>query len=235
MQSLDILRPPQTMDCVGTVQSSVWLTPTIKSICLQLDQPTFRFLPGQSVWAKLERNGKEFTKIYSIASSPSQCPQVELCISRVGWGSTWVQDLPVGGTIALRSPYGLLTLDRLPARRRVYIAEGSGIAPLKSHLDWLQEAGFDQPVVLIQANPETSNQLPYAEHWRSLQQAWPTFTYIPVTQQRTETTLMSQPIDWQSVEVDICAVGNRVDQLLDTVLLLGAKLEWVRSEKFVAY
>ncbi len=235
MQSLDILRPPQTMDCVGTILSSVWLTPTIKSIRLQLDQPTFRFLPGQSVWVKLVRNGKEFTKIYSIASSPSQCPQVELCVSRVGWGSAWVQDLPIGGTIALRSPYGLLTLDRLPARPRVYIAEGSGIAPLKSHLDWLHEAGFEQPVVLMQINPETPDQLPYGEHWRSLQQACPTFTYIPVTQQRPETALMSQPIDWQRVEVDICAVGDRVDRLLDTALLLGARPERVRSEKFVAY
>lgn len=234
MQSLDTLRPPQTMDCVGTVQSSVWLTPTIKAIRLQLDQPTFRFLPGQSVWVKLERNGKEFTKIYSIASSPSHCPQVELCVSRVGWGSIWIQDLPIGGTVALRSPYGLMTLDRLPARPRVYIAEGSGIAPLKSHLDWLHETGFDQSVVLIQANPETPDQLPYAEYWRSLQPSWPTFSYIPVTQ-RTDTALMRQSIDWQKVEVDICAVGDRVDQLLDTVLLLGARSERVRSEKFVAY
>ncbi|QKD82053.1 hypothetical protein HPC62_07435 [Thermoleptolyngbya sichuanensis A183] len=233
------IAPPPTplpaMDCVGTVLSSIALTPTIQAIRLHLDQPAFRFLPGQSVWPRFQRDGKQFTKIYSIASSPSRCPEVELCVSRVGWSSAYLQDLPIGGAIALRGPYGLMTLAHLPDRPRLYIAEGSGIAPLKSQIDWLYEQGFDQPVWLVQANPETPDYLPYQADWRSLSQRWPTFGYLPTRPDQIRQTLSQMHLDWRGVDVEICAVGDRPAQLQDMAVLLGAKLDQVRSESFYAF
>lgn len=223
------------MDCVGTVLSSVALTPTIQAIRLQLDQPAFQFWPGQSVWPRFQRDGRQFSKIYSIASSPSHCPVVELCVSRVGWSSAYLQDLPVGGAIALRGPYGLMTLTQIPDRPRLYIAEGSGIAPLKSQIDWLCEQGFDQPVWLVQANPETPDCLPYEAYWRSLSQQWPLFRYLPTRPNQIRQTLVQSGIDLAAVDVDICAVGDRPAQLQDGVVLLGAKLDQVRSESFYAF
>ncbi|GAB4471699.1 MAG: FAD-dependent oxidoreductase [Elainellaceae cyanobacterium] len=223
------------MDCVATVLSSVALTPTIQAIRLQLDQPDFRFWPGQSVWPRFQRDGKQFSKIYSIASSPSRCPEVELCVSRVGWSSAYLQDLPIGGAIALRGPYGLMTLAHIPDRPRLYIAEGSGIAPLKSQIDWLREQGFDQPVWLVQANPETPDCLPYEADWRSLQQQWPLFHYLPTQPNQIGQTLAQASIDLTAVDVDICAVGDRSAQLQDVAGLLGAKLDQVRSESFYAF
>ncbi|WP_448596116.1 FAD-binding oxidoreductase [Thermoleptolyngbya sp.] len=223
------------MDCVGTVLSSIALTSTIRAIRLQLDQPDFRFWPGQSVWPRFQRDGKQFSKIYSIASSPSRCPEIELCVSRVGWSSACLQDLPVGGTIALRGPYGLMTLTQIPDRPRLYIAEGSGIAPLKSQIDWLREHGFDRPVWLAQANPETPDCLPYEAYWRSLQQQWPLFRYLPTQPDQIGHTLAQSGIDLAAVDIDICAVGDRPAQLQDVVGLLGAKLDQVRSESFYAF
>ncbi|HEY9647933.1 MAG TPA: FAD-dependent oxidoreductase, partial [Chroococcidiopsis sp.] len=179
MQALEILRPGQPTDCVATVLASTWLTDTIKSIWLRLEIDEFRFLPGQSLWPRFERDGKRFSKIYSIASSPVRGPMVELCVSRVGWSSSYIQDLAVGATIAVRGPYGLMTLKQVPSRPRLYVAEGSGIAPLKSQIDWLYDVGFDQPVWLVQSNPETPDHLPYELYWRSLQQRWPRFHYLP--------------------------------------------------------
>lgn len=223
------------MDCVATVLSSIALTPTIQAIRLHLDQPAFRFLPGQSVWPRFQRDGKQFSKIYSIASSPSQCPVVELCVSRVGWSSAYLQDLPVGGAIALRGPYGLMTLAHIPDRPRLYIAEGSGIAPLKSQIDWLCEQGFDQPVWLVQTNPETPDCLPYEDYWRSLSQQCPTFGYLPTRPDQIFQTLTQMHLDWRGVDVEICAVGDRPAQLQDIAVLLGAKLDQVRSESFYAF
>lgn len=235
MQSLELLYPSTPTDCAATVLESVALTPTIKSIRLHLDWEGFQFLPGQSVWPKFERDGRQFTKIYSIASSPLQCPEVELCVSRVGWSSAYLQDLRVGETIPVRGPYGLMTLDRLPERPRLYLAEGSGIAPLKSQIDWLHESGFPHPIWLIQANPETADCLPYQAYWRSLSQTWPQFHYQAAIGHSPEIVLAAQALDLARFDIDICAVGDRVDQLRDTVLVLGANSEQVRSEKFVAF
>ncbi|NJO52532.1 MAG: hypothetical protein HC840_27560, partial [Leptolyngbyaceae cyanobacterium RM2_2_4] len=77
MQSLECLRPSAPMDCTATVLDSRYVTPTIKSIWLQLSNPIFSFLPGQSVWPRFERDGRKFSKIYSIASSPKRSPEVE--------------------------------------------------------------------------------------------------------------------------------------------------------------
>lgn len=235
MQSLEVLRPSPPMDCVATVLASTWLTPTIKSVYLRLNHSEFNFLPGQSVWPNFERDGQRFSKIYSIASSPQRCPEVELCVSRVGWSSAYLQDLSVGETISLRGPYGLLTLQETPQRPRLYLAEGSGIAPLKSHIDWLWNSRFAHPVWLVQANPETPDQLPYLDYWRSLAKSWPQFHYVEAINQKPESVLRHQKLPLEQFEIDICAVGDRVSQLQDYVLALGASFNQVRTEKFFAF
>jgi ferredoxin-NADP reductase len=235
MQSLEELRRSPTADYSAIVQESVLLTPTIKSLRLRLDRDDFCFFPGQSVWPKFERNGRQFSKIYSIASSPSLCPEIELCVSRVGWSSAYLHDLPVGATLPLRGPYGLMTLKDLPTRPRLYLAEGSGIAPLKSQIDWLAEWGGQCPIWLIQANPETPDQLPYRSHWQSLAQRWNAFHYCEAIDQSPESVLAAQRLDLGEFDVEICAVNDRTDQLVNAALALGSRIEHLRSEKFIAF
>ncbi|MBD2103340.1 FAD-binding oxidoreductase [Leptolyngbya sp. FACHB-261] len=238
---------PKPADYTALVLRSQSLTPTIKAVRLRLeDAQDFWFLPGQSLWPKLERDGRTFSKIYSIASSPSCRPEVEFCISRVGWSSAYLQDLEPGSRFKLRGPYGLMTLASVPDQPRLYLAEGSAIAPLKCQIDWLHEQGFDRPVQLVQANPETPDQLPYREHFEQLSQIWKHFNYVPVTQGSPEAYLqnLSLDISLASVAVEICAVGDwmsngrRVDrsaEIQQAVLAGGANPEWVRTERFVAF
>jgi ferredoxin-NADP reductase len=233
MKTLEKLHRSPTADYQATVLESRLLTPTIKAIRLQLEGDEFRFLPGQSVWTKFERDGRTFTKIYSIASSPSQCPEVELCISRVGWSSAAMHELAIGQQIKVRAPYGLMTLQTLPDRPRLYIAEGSGIAPLKSQIDWLHEMNFAQPIWLIQANPESPAQLPYGDRWRKLAQTGTAFHYRAAIS--PETVLVAEKLDLSQFDVEICAIGDRSEQLQAFVLATGANPEQVRSEKFVAF
>jgi ferredoxin-NADP reductase len=235
MQSLKVLRRSPTADYVATVLKSTHLTPTIKSIWLRVDRSELQFLPGQSVWPQFERDGRRFSKIYSIASSPSWCPEIELCVSRVGWSSAFLQDLEVGQRLPLRGPYGLMTLTELPDRPRLYLAEGSGIAPLKSQIDWLYESGFPQPVWLVQANPETPELLPYREYWQQLSQTWSSFHYREAISQSPERVLSDQNLDLTMFDVEICAVGDRPEQIQSALLALGAKPDQLRSEKFYGF
>ena len=242
MQSLQVLHRSPTADYRATVLKSISLTPTIKAIRLGLESlglegHEFQFFPGQSVWTKFDRDGRTFTKIYSIASSPSHCPEVELCISRVGWSSGLMHELEVGQSLKVRAPYGLMTLTELPDRPRLYIAEGSGIAPLKSQIDWLHESGFRHPVWLIQANPETPDALPYQNYWRSLAQSWSLFNYQEAIAYSPEHWLLDQATGLKLAEmnVEICGIGDRPEQIQSTVLALGARCDRVRAEKFIAF
>jgi ferredoxin-NADP reductase len=235
MQSLELLRPSGPMDCFATVIDSIQLTPTIKSIRLHLNQSEFTFLPGQSIWPKFEREGRRFSKIYSIASSPTRCPEIELCVSRVGWSSAYLQDLAIGASIPARGPYGLMILNHLPERPRLYIAEGSGIAPLKSQIEWIQTRCISCSIWLVQSNPETPDRLPYQDEWRSLQQSWLGFRYVEATDASIEVTLAAQKLDLWQFDIEICAVEDRSAELQQMVLALGANPERVRSERFYAF
>jgi ferredoxin-NADP reductase len=242
MEIVQTLRPSPPMDCLATVVESRFLTPTIKSIRLHLNQPEFQFLPGQAIWPKFNRDGKQFSKIYSMSSSPSRCPEVELCVSRVGWSSAHIQDLAVGQTIEARGPYGLLTVDRLPSRPRLYLAEGSGIAPVKSQIDWLHEMNCPHPVWLIQANPETPDQLPYREHWHAFNQSWDKFHYREAIGQSPEMVLKAVLAELQAqgmvladLDVDICAVNQRTLQLQHGAIALGAEPKSIRFETFHSF
>jgi len=92
----------------------------------------------------------------------------------------------------------------------------------------------------VQSNPETPNQLPYRDYWRSLQQTWSNFRYLEATEQSPETLLARYlphlaPFELPRFDVDICAVGDRSAQIQAVVLGLGANLQQVRSEKFYAF
>jgi ferredoxin-NADP reductase len=129
----------------------------------------------------------------------------------------------------------MMTLNDIPNRPRLYLAEGSGIAPIKSHIEWLAEQRFNRPVWLIQANPETPNCLPYQDVWRSLQQTWVMFHYVEVLNACPESILEQLNFNPANLDVDICAVGDRVDDLRSAVAALGISPTAIRTEKFVAF
>ena len=237
-----VLPTVRPRDCTATIAQSIWLTPTIKSIRLTLDQPTFRFLPGQAIWPNFVREGRRFSKIYSIASAPLDCTVVELCVSRVGWSSAYLQDLQPGETITARGPYGLLTLDRVPDRPLVYLAEGSGIAPIKSQVDWLYAQCCTQPIWLIQANPETPDCLPYTEHFQALAQQWPNFHYqtamTPSPEQcltELTTAFQAQGRSLGQMGVFICAVNRRTLDLQQAAIAAGALPSNIKLETFHSF
>lgn len=237
-----VLSTVRPIDCTATIAQSIWLTPTIKSIRLELDQPNFRFLPGQAIWPNFEQDGRQFSKIYSIASAPVDCTVVELCVSRVGWSSAYLQDLPPGDRITARGPYGLLTLDRVPDRPLVYVAEGSGIAPIKSHIDWLYAQCCTQPIWLIQANPETPDRLPYTDHFQALAQRWPNFYYQAAIAPSPETLLAelaanlhAQGRSLSHMGLFICAVNRRTLDLQQAAIAAGALPSNIKLETFHSF
>jgi ferredoxin-NADP reductase len=107
---------------------------------------TFDFIPGQFVsTVAQDANGKSQTRAYSIASAP-RANQFDLCVNRVegGFFSNLLCDLEPGQTVPFHGPHGLFTL-RQPLTEAIFIATGTGIAPMRGFIEWLfPESGEDR-------------------------------------------------------------------------------------------
>lgn len=97
----------------------------------------FDFVPGQFVSLVADKEGREITRAYSIASAPDG-PRFDLCLNRVGEGffSNLLCNLKEGELIRFHGPHGLFTL-REPLNNSIFIATGTGIAPIRGFVQWL--------------------------------------------------------------------------------------------------
>ncbi len=98
----------------------------------------FEFRAGQFISTVAnDSNGKQQTRAYSIASAP-RGNEFDLCLNRVegGFFSNLLCDLEVGQTVQFHGPHGLFTL-RAPLTDSIFIATGTGIAPMRSFVEGL--------------------------------------------------------------------------------------------------
>lgn len=98
----------------------------------------FDFLAGQFVsTVACDGNGKQQTRAYSIACAP-RANQFDLCVNRVegGFFSNRLCDLEIGEKVEFHGPHGLFTL-RNPMTDGIFIATGTGVAPMRSFVQWL--------------------------------------------------------------------------------------------------
>jgi ferredoxin-NADP reductase len=106
----------------------------------------FDFAPGQFISCiAVDDRGKSQTRAYSIASAP-RANQFDLCVNRVegGFFSKLLCDLEPGQTVQFHGPHGLFTL-RQPLTDSIFIATGTGIAPIRGYIEWLfPESGEDR-------------------------------------------------------------------------------------------
>jgi NAD(P)H-flavin reductase len=119
------------------------LTHDVREIELTLEEPgEIHFAPGQFVSFEIERPGLPFpaTRPYSIASAPTSRHVIELVLNRVpgGPGSEYLFGLREGDLTTFRGPVGTFIL-RNSHRDLLFVATGTGIAPIRSMLWFLAD------------------------------------------------------------------------------------------------
>ncbi len=112
-------------------------TPRARIIHVDLQGTPFPFLPGQAIW--LGGHGQDLRKPYSIASSPEDVAgtgRLELLVGVDGDGEPGPHlSLKAGALVDIDGPVGRFTFPESPtASRFLFIAGGTGIAPLRSML-----------------------------------------------------------------------------------------------------
>jgi NAD(P)H-flavin reductase len=95
---------------------------------------------GQYLSIEAPRYQSRLWRTYSPANAPRRDNTLEFHVRAVGAGwvsSALVRRLQVGDMIKLAAPMGSMTLDRRSTRDAVFVAGGTGLAPIKSLLEEL--------------------------------------------------------------------------------------------------
>lgn len=113
------------------------LTHDVRRIDLRLREPKrITFKPGQFISFEIlhPRTSRLVTRPYSIASSPSRPEVITLLFNRVsdGPGSTYLFGLKEGEETRFKGPAGHFYLREDPGRGLLFVATGTGIAPIRS-------------------------------------------------------------------------------------------------------
>ncbi len=156
--------------------------------------PDFPYEAGQfvSCVAANPITGKQQTRAYSIASA-AHGNTFALCVNRVeaGFFSNMLCDLQVDQTIEIYGPNGDFTL-REPLTDGIFIATGTGVAPMRGFTQWLfPEGGPDRSrgrqFSLIYGTRHEAD-IYYRDYFEQLAARHANFKYLP--------TLSRAPESW---------------------------------------
>lgn len=144
--------------------------------------PQFDFTAGQFVSMKSDRDGREITRAYSIASSPRHNNVFDVCLNRVQFGffSNYLCDLEHGATVHFNGPHGAFVLKN-PVRDSIFIGTGTGIAPLRGMLHWLfeEDSRNQGREFWLVFGVRYRHDLYYHDEFLQMERDHPNFRYIP--------------------------------------------------------
>lgn len=155
--------------------------PALLRIELETADPV-EFAAGQYVSIRYDRR----TRPYSVASSPNR-DELELCVRRVPEGRlspNLCENLSVGDEVTVRGPNGHLLLENQSKRDLVFLATGTGVAPMKSMIDYLFEEGLDvfreqERDVWLFLGAAWKDDLPYHKAFKRRATNHDNFHYVP--------------------------------------------------------
>ena len=127
-------------------------TPSIRVLRLRIDDPAFRFLPGQWVDFSVDVDGATHTAGYSITTSPVHDGHIELAIKASARHpvARWVHERAEAGA-AVRVSQGQGPFVYLPemSENVVLIGGGVGVTPLLSIFRHVRDAGLATQTHLV--------------------------------------------------------------------------------------
>lgn len=158
----------------------------VRRLTVELDRD-LNFNAGQ--YLKFAVPGKEADRTWSIATPPTETRTLEFHVQRVPGGLAtdgWVfKDLTVGDVIDVSGPYGRFVLKPGDDRPAIFVAGGTGLAPITSMLvHGLRNGEYEGEMVLYQG-ARTQNRLYDIDFFRALEEEFEQFTYRPCLSEET--------------------------------------------------
>jgi len=233
----------------ATISEIIDYTYDIKGITFMLEQgDSIDFKAGQYVQLLTEPYGKvrqRVSRAYSVSSKPEDRDRIQLIIRLVPEGicTTWVHtQLKVGDKVSFTGPYGDFFM-RDTAADIIFVAGGSGKAPIKSMLEHLQLVGTSRKMTYF-FGARTLRDLYLTQEMKAFEQVFPDFRYEPVLSQPQPTdewhgkTGYVMPYfkevlrDPQNTEAYLCGSPGMIDAVTKALLELGLSKDKIYFDSF---
>jgi CDP-4-dehydro-6-deoxyglucose reductase, E3 len=120
-----------------------WCTPVVAELTLEVAERPIAFRPGQYVLLQ-DAARTVPVRSYSVANAPRADGSLSFLVTAVpdGATSTWLAcDAAVGDRLLVSGPYGTFVSDPDHRGPTLYLAGGSGLAPVRSLLEAAVERG----------------------------------------------------------------------------------------------
>ncbi|BCA54424.1 putative FMN reductase [Nitrospira sp. KM1] len=210
------------------------LTHDVRQIDFHLTDPeTISFKAGQFISFEVpdSRIGRPVTRPYSIASSPADAKNVSLLLNLVqgGPGSNYLFRLNEGDSVTFAGPAGNFYLRDDTDRELLFIATGTGIAPIRSMILLNAERERPRPMRLYWGL-RTQRDLYYVDELASLIRRDPEGIFVP-TLSRPEaewtgrtgrvTQLVEELADVKNLEVYLCGSSGMIKDVTARIQTKG--------------
>jgi glycine betaine catabolism B len=154
------------------IREVIAATPRARIARLELDGETFDYAAGQAV--AIAAHGQDKRRPYSIAASPEDARRdrcLELLIGVTADGTPGPHlSLQPGALVDVDGPLGAFTFPVAPLERRfVFIAGGTGIAPLRAMLR--HALHLPHRNIGLFYSVRTPDEFAYEQEWRALAEA----------------------------------------------------------------
>ena len=246
------LRVPRELFSVrrfkGVLEQKRPLTHDIVELRIRLlSPPAIEFIAGQYIQLQSpEYRGRESVmRAYSVSSSPSEKDHIELVIRRVPDGicTTWVFDfLKEGQQVEFSGPYGDFHLSDTVAPI-VFIAGGSGMAPIYSMLRRMSETRNDRQATYF-FGAQGQRDLFYLQELRDIEKELPSFSFVPALSaepqdsdwkgERGVITLVVRQrfADLSKHEAYLCGSPGMIDSAIKVLTEIGMPEKNIFYDKF---
>lgn len=233
-------------DYAGTVLEVRDITPTAKSIVIELDRD-LQFQAGQYV--NLGLPDIEQTRAFSLANAPSEKRRIELQVRLIpgGEATSYIhQQLQVGDKVDVTGPYGRFFVRKSAQEDALFLACGTGLSSPKSMILDMLEQGDARTIKLFHG-VRTKSELYDREIFEKLAAEKENFDYVPVLSQPgadeawTGATGYVQDVaqdylnnDFRGNKAYLCGSPNMIDSAI-TTLIQGRLYERdIHFEKFIS-
>ena len=179
------------------------------------------FKPGNFFLMRIiGEDGKKAFRPFSAASHPSE-GSLRFCIKKGGAFTTRLWGLGTGDAVEIDGPYGIFLLDGSDTGR-VFIAGGTGIAPLRSMI--MQTLLEEKPAALFHSASAMPG-LAYSGEMELISSRNPSFTFFPAV------TRQEMPQEWEGIRgrITVDAISQRLGALSGKTFYICGPKEMVET------
>jgi hypothetical protein len=220
-------------------------TPRTRIISLDLNGGPFAFQAGQAVMVGL--HSSPLRKPYSIASAPSEANQsgkldLLLQLEDSGGPDPHLELAETGTLLDLEGPFGSFGLpDRTPVEGLLFVAGGTGIAPLRSML--IERLAAERPPAMaVVYSARSAEELVYASEIEGLARTGRIRAFLTVTRDdsahwsgrrgRIDQKLLEEALPSRGALCLLCGPPELLDAARQWLVGLSVRSDCILTEAF---